>query len=298
MAKNPTLTNRLDLGFIGDGRANAVFQGKLLAHAFPDQTDANSWLEKFSNTLDNAIGSQNYPVYRMADGEYRFLMGRKFDWYKRPRLRELAGFLFTVFCRNRSWKTSWGETYDSKEYRTLRKKLIEDITTIAKSGFLALYLYDNGLHAFENYNAVIPRFLSRNEIELTPKNYVPFHFPVEYIIRGCKTGLFHNRRVLVVSSLPTDKASLATYSLKEVGAKSITHVTISATRAMKDRINLPSTMPAIDICLVAAGIGSAALIPQLKFVCGPVIDIGGFVNCLVDPTSVSHSVFSLRPMQR
>ncbi len=288
--KDDLLPNRVDVTFVGDGLAHKVFIGLLDAHSPVNIHSGKDWYHSFLKEVQDSVGKKYLPVYRMADGEYRFLLGRRFDKTRRPRYREIAGFLADRLLPYKRWSTSWGESYSPRDYKKLKLRLLEYIHRIATKGFLALFLYDNGLHAFEQYNRPIPNFLKNKGVVLNDRNYVPFHFPVECISQSHETALFKNRSVLIASSLADKAKDIASNSLSRLGASRVTHLAISPTSSLTESLS-PQVHGEFDIALVAAGIGAANIICQLENVSGPVIDIGGYINCLVDAQSISHSIF-------
>ena len=81
---------RVDLDFIGLGNAGAAYGGHLQAWSFHD-INGPDWFEAFRQEALAAIGKRYLPVYRMADGEYRFMFGRRINWSRKPIYRELIG---------------------------------------------------------------------------------------------------------------------------------------------------------------------------------------------------------------
>lgn len=108
------MRHRVDLDFIGLGNAAGAYGGTLNAWSY-FETDGQSWFDSFRQHALASIGNYYLPVYRMADGEYKFLFGRRLNWHKRPLYREVLGVTAEKLrLRNsKSWETSWGETYRS-----------------------------------------------------------------------------------------------------------------------------------------------------------------------------------------
>ena len=75
------LKYRVPLDFVGNGDAHKAYGGQLDAWSFINITP-DDWFAKFRNHVLDCMGKEFLPVYRMADGEYRFLMGRKYNFYK------------------------------------------------------------------------------------------------------------------------------------------------------------------------------------------------------------------------
>jgi len=286
---------RASLGFVGSGNAAPAYGGLLDAWSFT-RTSPEDWFSAFRVTALRSIGQRYLPVYRMADGEYRFLMGRKFNRYRRPLWRELAAVgAERLRLRNPdAWKTSWGETYAPSEAAELRAALIHDIRYIAERGFLACYINDNGLHAFTEYNRHVEPYFESRGIPFNQYNYVPFHFVCALLTNSGWQEFYAGRNILVVSGTDDDTERLIARQLQAMGARSTRFIRISRTHSMKDRINLSSLEQDIDIGLVAAGIGAANILRQLAPLGTLVLDIGGYISCYIDPQSLQHGgVFGL-----
>ncbi len=280
---------RVDMDFIGRGNAGAAYGGFLHAWSFRD-IGPRQWFEAFRQTALAAMGRSFLPVYRMADGEYRFLMGRHYNFSRKPFIKEfLAVTAEKIRLTNPDkWKTSWGETYSPEDTRRLRANLIEDIRFIAQKGFLACYINDNGLNAFTEHNKPLLAFFQRHEISFGTENYVPFHFCPSLLVSGGWQGLLQNRRILIVTSLTPEKERAITDTLVEMGVASVCFLPISAHSSMYDRLDLSGIDKTMDICLVAAGIGSANILRQLQPLNTLSLDIGGLMNCFADRKASQH----------
>lgn len=279
---------RVDLDFVGLGGAGAAYGGYLKAWSYRD-IDGKSWFSEFREAALLAVGRKFLPIYRMADGEYRFLMGRRFN-ASRPRLREIAAIVAErLLVKNpNKWKTSWGEGYPAQDRRSLRNKLIEDIRYLSHCGYLACYINDNGLNAFTEYNVVIERFFESRGIPFGVGTYVPFHFAPSLLIAPGWQDFISGRCILVVTGIYPEKEILIRSTLKKMGAREVLFIPISSSSSMTDVVNLSVLPGQIDICLVAAGIGSARILRQLEPLQTLAIDVGGLMNCFVDPKVRQH----------
>lgn len=280
---------RVDLDFIGRGNAGAAYGGFLRAWSFRD-IGSRDWFEEFRQTALGAMGQRFLPVYRMADGEYRFLMGRQYNFSRKPLIKELiAVTVEKLRLKNPDkWKTSWGETYRPADTRALRARLIEDIKIVAQSGFVACYLNDNGLNAFTEHNRLLLSFFERHGIPFGANNYVPFHFCPSLLVSDGWQEFVKGRRILIVTGLTPEKKQAIECTLKEMGARTVHFLPISSHSAMYDRLDLRGIGEIVDICLVAAGIGSANILRQLQPLNTLSLDIGGLMNCFADRTSTQH----------
>ena len=287
------LPARVDVSFVGDGTAAEVFGGYLRAWSFEDYDDPRQWYEGFRAQIVGAIGRRFVPIYRMADGEFRFLMGRKFNRRRKPLSRELVGYLASRCGLQRRWSTSWGESYAPDSVPLLRTRLLQAIRQISQQGYLAMFVYDNGIHAFEEYNAHVAPYLAKQGIELHAGNYVPFHFPVTMLVDDRSADFFDGRHVLLATSFSDEERRLASRTLSALGAKQVSYVSVSPRSSLLDVLNLSDYAGDVDLCLVSAGIGAANIVTQLAPLGAPTIDVGGFARCLIQPNYRSHCLFTL-----
>jgi hypothetical protein len=286
---------RVSIDFVGRGNAAKAYGGRLDAWSFVS-VDPMSWFSQFRRNALESIGNRYLPVYRMADGEFRFLMGRKYNIYNRPLWKELVAVSSEKLRLKNpdSWKTSWGESYSPAEAESLRESLLSKIRFIAECGFLACYINDNGLNAFTEYNRHIQPYFCKEGVPFHDQNYVPFHFVCALLVNEGWEEFYEGRKILIVSGTDDSTEIKLGDRLRKFGAKNIEFLRVSKTSAMKDKINLNSIHNRPDICLVAAGVGAANIIAQLEDLRTLVLDIGGYINCLVDPSRVQHGgVFGL-----
>ena len=286
---------RIDLDFIGCGNAGAAYGGFLNAWSFRD-INPREWFEEFRQTALNTMGRRFLPVYRMADGEYRFLMGRKYNLSRKPLIKELLAVTAEkIRIKNPDkWQTSWGEAYDPKNTRQLRVNLLKDIRYLAQKGFLACYINDNGLNAFTEYNKVLLDFFARNNIPFSAKNYVPFHFCPSLLVSPGWQDFLKKRVILVVTSLTPEKMSAINATLEDMGVEKVRFLSISAKSSMCDYLDLKEVDEKFDICLVAAGIGAAHILNQLEPLNTLSLDIGSLMNCFFNRNATQHGgVFRL-----
>ena len=283
------MENRVNLNFIGNGNAAKSYGGKLEAWSFYN-IQGEAWFLNFKNHVLSCVGKKYLPIYRMADGEYRFLMGRKYNFYSKQFLKE---FLIVTAEKLKiknpnKWKTSWGEEYTPKETFILRENLLNKIKEIANDGYLACYINDNGLNAFTEHNNYILPFFKKNHINFNSENYIPFHFVVHLLLNDSRHDFYVDKNILLISGTEKKTENQISNNLKGLGVKNIQFIRISKTSSMKDIIDLSSITNKIDLCLVAAGIGSANIISQLKPLNTVVLDIGGYINCLNDTSKSQH----------
>ena len=284
------LPYKVNLDNVGLSSANEAYGGYLNAFSF-HQTNFEAWFVEFRNLLLSKMGKEYFPVYRLADGEYRFLMGRKYNWHRKPLVKELLAVTAErLRIKNpNKWKTSWGEEYNSKKAKLLKEKLINDIQYISKAGILAAYYNVNGLHAFEEYNEYLIPFFNNKSIQFSRNNYYPFHFVCGVLVKSGWQDFVENKIILIVTGSDENSEKKIEDTLKRMGAKAVLFHKISKTSSMEDTLELEYFLAEqIDISFVAAGIGSANILRQLEPLQTVVLDIGGYMNCFIEHSASQH----------
>jgi hypothetical protein len=120
-------------------------------------------------------------------------------------------------------------------------------------------------------------------------NYMPFHFAVSLITEPGWEAFLAGKNLLLACSVDPRAQAMARKNLEDLGASSVNFLPVSPTSAMTDRIDLNTIERRPDVILVAAGIGSANIIRQLEPLETLTVDIGGFINCIVDPAIHAHA---------
>ena len=287
---------KVNLNDVGLESADNAYGGYLDAFSFKE-TDFESWIASFKLEVLKNMGKNYFPIYRMADGEYRFIMGRVYNFYKKPLWRELVAVTAEKLrIKNPDkWKTSWGEEYKPEHVKTLRKQLINDVAYISRKGKLACYWNKNGLKAFEEYNNKLLPFFEKNNIVFNADNYIPFHFICGILVKSGWEDLFKNKHILIVTGSDNASETKIKETLSLMGVRIVSFYRISKTSSMEERLNLDLFLEEqIDMCLVAAGIGSANILRQLEPLQTVVLDIGGYMNCFTNRDASQHGgIFKL-----
>ena len=281
----------IDIYGLKNRDVNIVYGGQLDAYSF-FETTCEKWFEEFANEILSAVSKKYYPVYRLADGELRFLFGFKINWRSRPVKSILTYIKYEIF--KRPWKTSWGEKYNKDELKELKNVLQKCISEISTEGKLAVYWNENGLNAFTEYSSKMQALFSSINIMLNSKNYVPFHFVQALLVRRAKE-LIINKNVLFVSGIDENEFSGLERNIKSFGAGSVSLYRCSATSALTEDYAkvLPTAHP--DIVFVAAGIGAAKVLSGLHHLNCPVLDIGSYIHVLSGRLTEAHDGFFIYP---
>lgn len=268
------------------------YGGELIAYSF-ESISVDVWFKIFRQRLLDAMGTSYLPVYRMADGEFHFLLGEKMDFYGPEHFKKLLRYLkhkiFEIVLGPRI-KTSWGEIYKSKEVFELRRKFLSDLYNLLEIGILCAYLYENPKNAYVHYNIPFLKFADKHSIPLNKHNLFPFHFPFFVLSNyGCQ-DFISNRKILIVTGDLAKKKQSLENNLLELGSKKVGFYEISSNSSLKDKLNMDiiEKLSEYEIAFVAAGIGSLNIISQMKWFNGPVIDVGGFLSALQNKDFLYH----------
>ncbi len=289
---------RVPIDFVGNIESPgtlAVYGGKLDAWSF-EKIDGYEWFSSFRNNVINSMNRNYLPVYRLADGEFRFLLGRKFRYHRPDRVRELFGYIVEKMGLSillNMQRTSWGEFYKRKDIRTLKQTFWANLSSLLNTGYLAPFINDNANNYFCEYNKPFCKFAKRELPSFSQKNYIPFHFVNHLIVGEGWNEIFYKRRILIVTSFTEEKKNNIEQNILRMGADQVTFRSISATHAMMDKVDTDGLQGTIDLCFVAAGIGALNILCQLESLKTAVIDIGGLMECFNDPRKTSHAIFKL-----
>lgn len=283
------LRHRVPLNFMGKGAVARAYGGRLDAWSF-SKISGPEWFARIQQEVAGAMCQRFLPIYRMGDGEFRFLMGRKYNFHRRPLWREIGAVTAEkIGLTNRdNWKTSWGENYTAFSGDRLREHLKGLLRHTADLGYIACYINDNALHAFTEYNTAIATYFASSGIRFDARNYIPFHFAVGLLTEPGWEQFIVDRRVLIVSSINEEQRVRTRDNILGLGAREVSFVAISQTSALVDQIDLSAVPSAPDIALVAAGIGAVNVLGQLEPLRTVCLDIGGFINCLANRAERVH----------
>lgn len=243
-----------------------------------------SQYERFRNRVIAAIGREYLPVYRMADGEFGFMAGQRKLMRDRASLRRHVINQVRIRIRGGSHRTCWGEEYTAAEMDRGNQVFLRSLERVAERGVIAAYFAVRGDGWGEAYFEPVCDWLDTNHIALNDDNYVPFYFVYAMLNDPRRSELYNGRRVLVVTHLTAERTSALERALLGEGAASVAFVPVSANKSLLDSIDLTTVTDAVDLALVAAGIGSVNILAQLEPLGIPCIDCGISLECLLDET--------------
>lgn len=239
-----------------------------------------------------AVGSRNLPVYRMADGEFGFLVG--------PRLPLNLGLVQAAVGRLRSAtrsriaKTCWGEEYTKAERAEVMPYFVGALRRVVAHGVLALYFMRRSDRWGEQYIPPMLKWFEANQIPLTHDAYVPFYFPYALLTGPRRRELLEGRRVAVLTSAGPQRFRQIREGLAGEGVADVCFVEVPPRNALLLKSLDVRTVMNCDIALVAAGIGSLRILDFLREFPGPCIDSGAALEAFVNPRVREERAFLRR----
>jgi hypothetical protein len=243
--------------------------------------------DSFAHRVVGALGREFLPVYRMADGEFQFLVGEVDPypgggWTEPARLRAKAGRALRRWSRRRA-PTVWGESYAAEEHATALELLTAAVADVAREGIIGAYFMARTDRWGEGYLPAMWKWFAEQGITLDADNYVPFYSVYALLAGPRRVELLRGRHVLVVTHLTEARQAAIARGLEREGAASVQFLPISAGRSLFDTVDVGSVQRPVDVALVAAGIGTAAVLRQLAPLKVPAIDCGIAMECFIDP---------------
>jgi len=235
--------------------------------------------EKFKIELFDKLKNKSYfPIYRMADGEFIFALGRIYG----------LGFLSLLRHFFSKWaiKTCWGEKYTKRERKSAFNSYVDAIRNVAQNGKLAIHLTEFvGIPSYQEYNIKLLNWFQTHNILLNDDNYIPFYFVYAFFSdEENKMHMFNKKNILVFSSFDENKKDMLKKNLHKYEPNNIEFYEISSDKSLLEKINLNEFKMSPDISLIAGGIGASNILFQLKDSKSVAIDCGMALEVLIDPT--------------
>jgi hypothetical protein len=244
----------------------------------------------FCNELfEKSEKKQFYPIYRMADGEFIFLLGKRQETNIIRKIKSQLRYTLTPYAI----KTIWGEKYTKKERSYFLNSYIDLLQHVSKTGSLAIHFtYFEGINGFENYYQKVLSILNKYNINLTGNSYIPFYFVYAFLAKNVlRKKLLANKRILVISSFDEIKKKNIEYYLFDHSTKSVSFYDISPEKSMFEKIEFSKIEVNPDIVLVAGGIGAINIIVQFEKLNVLIIDCGMALEVMANPALKKKRVF-------
>lgn len=265
------------------------------------QRNSRDWYRDFLAEIKSAIGNRFLPIYRMADGEFIFCVGRKAEYPPDnasifTRFRFFVKMVFPSLLQfvRRQKPISQLERYEIAQRKRVETEVaigkseggmkiyVDSLRTIAQHGMLALHFTKSPGRFSEQYIKPMCQWFESTDIPLNIKNYTAFYFIYALLCGPDAKEFFDNRRVLVVTFADVEKRMRIEKSLIAFGVHSVQFLQISQSQSLLDRLDLSRIEGDIDIAIVAAGIGSVNVLAQLEPLNTLCIDAGFCVEIFAD----------------
>ena len=265
---------------------NKTYDPKDFFHLSLNDNSFQKQYDAFKERVFNSIGRTFLPIYRMADGEFKFCLQKT----------SIKKIILSTFKINNNFATTcWGEVYTKKEIREANEKYIKDIRTISSLGILAIhFMEETDSKGYMDYIKPMCAWFERNEIYLIESNYISFYHVYALLCGKDSFELFRNSKVLIITSNSNEKFSKLDKILRsEYNAKDVSFYEISPTKSLLEKIDLEKIDKDVEVVLVSAGIGSSNILTQLDSLKAVCIDAGIVLEVLINK-ELSKSRFFLK----
>ena len=252
------------------------------------ETSSEEWFERFQKRVFAAADRREWlPIYRLSDGEFTCMVGRRFPplpWKIaiESRCRHYYNSLKRLSPFYSSGRPGYCESYLAWELPGVLGTLAKSLRMIGNDGMLCFNFSASELAS--PYMATVCSWLDDRGVVVSPKSY--FHF---YHVYGLLNGpesekLLEKRRVLVMTSNIAHRKEALLDAVRARGASDAFFYETSRNRPAFDVIRLAEIPPRIDLVLIGAGVGAAHILAQLKPLGCPAIDAGFALDCWAEPS--------------
>jgi hypothetical protein len=261
-------------------------------------SDCSEWYYSFLNRIIIAIKNREYlPIYRLSHGEYILAVGHKMHHsasllerlkYGYLQIQRLLGLrpLFYSGSPDNSY-----EEFSRRDIAEARRIYIDGLREVEVHGMFAVSFYLN--KGFQEYITPYRKWLDTMGVKLTKDNYFSFYM-VYCLLAGPDAWIiFEKKRIAVVSSFTSAKIMGLEEAFKKRGVQEHYFINVSPNKAIFDKIDTSSIPFSPDLILVAAGVGSANIILQLKMFKCVIIDSGFALDALAFPEKRWHRPFCI-----
>jgi hypothetical protein len=252
-----------------------------LSFRFPVGAGVNAVHDSFVERVVSAVGRSYLPVYRMADGEFKFMVGERAllpAGVLHRTVHSVASFARRVTGRS---ATCWGEVYAAADRVRAAARFRSALVHVARAGMLAMYFANRKDEWGAAYFEPVCDWLDRHAIPLNATNYVPFYSVYALLSGPVRTELFVGRRVLVATHVSDSRRAALRSGMLAEGCAAVEFLPVSRTQSLLDVLDLRRVQDSPDLVLVAAGIGSVNVLAQLEPLGVPCIDCGIALECII-----------------
>ena len=277
-----------------------------------ENKSAQELYNEFRDRVFASLGSFYLPIYRMADGEFRFCVSREEQKSKLKTIRR--NIINPLFKRNYKgrkmpldfkslkhifdtnyFRVLHGEGYSSKERKLILPKFVDDLKFISQKGLLAMhFIKANGKLTYPSTTTKMFDWLDSNKIILTSKNYTSFYFVYALLNGPDREHLYKNRNILIITNTDNEYRNKIENQLKKENVKNVEFYEISHNNSMKDKIDISKIKEKPELILIGGGVGSSNILAQLEPLNTTCIDAGINLMALAYPEIKKTRLF-LKP---
>ena len=252
----------------------------------PNKISSLEWYKKFEDKIEIQMSKKEFfPLFRLSDGEFIFLLGRKFKQYSFFKkiyyfLHHLKRSIYYGSTFYSSGRKGYCETYSYFSLKKLRKQFINQLKDLSNEGVLCLNFSPHILTEPYQYDFV--NFIKKNNITLNENNYFQFYFVPGYFMGRKIQQVYRNKRILIFTSDMKIRNENLKNNLIKFGAKKVEFYKTSLNTPLLDLIDLNKIQDQPDLIFIGAGVGSANILSQIKNLKCISIDSGFIVDALSD----------------
>ncbi len=246
-----------------------------------EDKDCDDLLDEFYlKLLDQICKKEHFPIIRLADGEFQFLLGKNEFNLRKPiflLLKNILGELYRKLvgvkfeAKSRTYTSG---IYSFSDRENVKEQYAECLRHISNNGILALYTIIKPKFYTEQYLPKLFSFFDSEDIHVNKDNYIPFYFIYIILSNAKYSFLYKDKNIHLITSFDSKRRISIESTMKSLGVKSVSWTQISRDRSLFDKIDVNKIRNDIDIIFVGAGIGKVNIFNQLKNTQALIIDAG------------------------
>ena len=246
-----------------------------------EEADCDHLLDEFYTKVYSAIEKRiNFPVLRLADGEFQFLLGKNEVNFRKPIHKlifhiikqYLEKFMKKEFvAKSRTYSSG---VYSQSEMLNVKQKYLKCLRYISDEGVLAIYTVIKPGFFSEQYIPDLLKYFEYSSINLQSSNFYPFYFVYIILTNPRFARIYHKKHVHLITSFDSDRKARIENSLRSLGVAKITWTKISQSRSLFDNIDVETIERDVDLIFIGAGVGKVNIFNQLKDFPATIIDAG------------------------
>ena len=250
----------------------------------PNKISSLDWYKKFEDKIEIQINKKEFfPLFRLSDGEFIFILGRKFGQYSFNKkinyfLKHIKRSIYYGSTFYSSGRKGYCETYSYFKLDELRKKFTSQLKEISADGMLC---YNFSPHILtQPYQLEFLNYIKNNNIIFNESNYFQFYFVPGYFLGQKIQEIYRDKRILIFTSDMEIRNENLKSTLVKFGAKKVEFYKTSLNTPLQDTIETDKIDDQPDLVLIGAGVGSVNILYQIKNLKCLSIDCGFIVDAL------------------